>query len=106
MTMLAGTAAGSLKAFSQYRFEIIPFSGQVIGEGSVIFADTLTAKPGAPPSNVVMTTINATVSQADVCLRGKESGLGWGKGEGGGVGEGEWGGVGWGKGEWGGVGQG
>ena len=54
--------AGSLKQFSSYRFEIIPFSGDVIGEGSVIFADTMTSRPDAPPEGVVMTTINATVS--------------------------------------------
>ena len=34
----------------------------MIGEGSVIFADTMTSRPDAPPEGVVMTTINATVS--------------------------------------------
>ncbi|XP_070177845.1 neogenin-like [Littorina saxatilis] len=56
----ADYVAGSLKKFSSYRFEIIPFAGDVIGEGSVIFADTLASKPDAPPRDVTVKTINAT----------------------------------------------
>ncbi|KAK7497852.1 hypothetical protein BaRGS_00010986 [Batillaria attramentaria] len=52
--------AGSLKMFSNYRFEIIPYSNDIIGEGSVIFAETFSGRPDAPPSKVVMKPLNAT----------------------------------------------
>lgn len=56
--------AGSLKKFSNYRFEIIPYSEEVIGEGYVIFAETLPSVPDDPPSNVAMKTMNATVRRS------------------------------------------
>lgn len=53
--------AGSLMKFSSYRFEIIPYSGDVIGEGSVIFADTLSSRPDTPPRKVQARPLNSTV---------------------------------------------
>ncbi|XP_025079430.1 neogenin-like [Pomacea canaliculata] len=52
--------AGSLMKFSSYRFEIIPYSGDVIGEGSVIFADTLSSRPDTPPRKVQARPLNST----------------------------------------------
>ncbi|XP_046582753.1 neogenin-like isoform X1 [Haliotis rubra] len=52
--------AGSLRKFSKYRFEIIPYNDQQIGEVVVVYASTMIDRPDAPPRKVDMTAINAT----------------------------------------------
>ncbi|CAL1539569.1 unnamed protein product [Lymnaea stagnalis] len=52
--------AGSLKKFSNYRFEIIPYDGALLGEGIVMFAQTFSDKPDGPPKDVQIQPINST----------------------------------------------
>ncbi|XP_071115945.1 neogenin-like [Haliotis cracherodii] len=52
--------AGSLRKFSEYRFEIIPYNNLQIGEVVVIYATTMIDRPESPPRKVNMAAINAT----------------------------------------------
>lgn len=44
------------------RFEIIPYNGDLLGEGFVVFSKTYADRPDAPPKNVKLRAVNASVS--------------------------------------------
>ncbi|CAG5114896.1 unnamed protein product, partial [Candidula unifasciata] len=52
--------AGSLRKRSNYRFEIIPYHGELLGEGIVIFSQTYGDKPDGPPTDVSIHSHNSS----------------------------------------------